>query len=59
MLRFLVSDTNDGKNTLKVSKNNKASMHDLVPMLLTSIREEGGRGGEVRGELNNWTEHIV
>lgn len=31
---------NDGKTTLKVSRNNKATLRDLVPMLLTSIREE-------------------
>lgn len=47
---------NDGKTTLKVSRNNKATLRDLVPMLLTSIRRGGGRGGEVGGEINNWTD---
>lgn len=47
------------KNTLKVWKNNKASLCDLVSMLLTSIRRGGGRGGEVEGEINNWTERTA
>lgn len=47
----MVNGTNDGKTPLKVSRNNKA----CVTMLLTSIRRGGGRGGEVGGEISNWT----
>lgn len=47
------------KLSLKVSRNNKGSLRDLVSMLLTSIGRGGGRGGEVEGEINNWTEHTA
>lgn len=47
------------KGTFEVSYKTKVSLFDLVPMLLTSTRRDGGNGGEVGGEINNWTDRTA